>query len=212
MLQSQRSENPQGQGSAGGGSEAGQGAAGLGIPGLRVLRWSAVSFALVTPYRSAVRADGGRSRCWRFRVQHTARAACRAVLGLDPESGGSPVLTAAAIVALVVLLALGARAARDPQPRHADGASGRGGVLRVRHLPVDARRRPAERRADAPRPRASFRAAHAEAVSATCRPVSASLTDRVLPNLFPTADEEVFTATVEQSVGVDRPRPCGWRR
>lgn len=33
----------------------------------------------------------------------------------------------------------------------------------------------------------------------------ASLTDRVLPHLFPTADEEVFTATVEQSVGVDRP-------
>ena len=33
----------------------------------------------------------------------------------------------------------------------------------------------------------------------------ATLTDRVLPNLFPTADEEVFTATVEQSVGVDRP-------
>ena len=33
MLQSQRSENPQGQGSTGGGSEAGQGAAGLGIPG-----------------------------------------------------------------------------------------------------------------------------------------------------------------------------------
>ena len=32
----------------------------------------------------------------------------------------------------------------------------------------------------------------------------ASLTDRVLPHLFPTA-EEVFTATVEQSVGVDRP-------
>ena len=33
----------------------------------------------------------------------------------------------------------------------------------------------------------------------------ASLTDRVLPHLFPTADEEVFTAAVEQSVGVDRP-------
>ena len=27
----------------------------------------------------------------------------------------------------------------------------------------------------------------------------------MLPNLFPTIDEEVFTATVEQSVGVDRP-------
>jgi hypothetical protein len=35
----------------------------------------------------------------------------------------------------------------------------------------------------------------------------ANLTDRVLPNLFPTSDDEVFTATVEQSVGVDRPPP-----
>lgn len=33
MLQSQRSENPQGKGSVGGGSEAGSGAAGLGPPG-----------------------------------------------------------------------------------------------------------------------------------------------------------------------------------
>jgi hypothetical protein len=33
MLQSQRSENPQGQGSSGGGSESGSGAAGLGPPG-----------------------------------------------------------------------------------------------------------------------------------------------------------------------------------
>lgn len=33
MLQTQKSENPQGQGNPGGGSEAGSGAAGLGIPG-----------------------------------------------------------------------------------------------------------------------------------------------------------------------------------
>jgi hypothetical protein len=35
----------------------------------------------------------------------------------------------------------------------------------------------------------------------------ASLTDRVLPHLFPSANEDVFRATIEQSVGIDRPPP-----
>ena len=35
----------------------------------------------------------------------------------------------------------------------------------------------------------------------------ASLTDRVLPHLFPSADEEVFQATLERSVGIERPPP-----
>jgi hypothetical protein len=40
----------------------------------------------------------------------------------------------------------------------------------------------------------------------------ATLTDRVLPNLFPTADEEVFTATVERAVAVNSPPPRGYER
>ena len=35
----------------------------------------------------------------------------------------------------------------------------------------------------------------------------ASLTDRVLPHLFPSANEDVFRATIDQSIGVDRPPP-----
>lgn len=35
----------------------------------------------------------------------------------------------------------------------------------------------------------------------------ASLTDRVLPHVFPTADQEVFAATLERSVGIERPPP-----
>ena len=34
-----------------------------------------------------------------------------------------------------------------------------------------------------------------------------SLTDRVLPHLFPSADEDVFRATIEQSIWIDRPPP-----
>lgn len=35
----------------------------------------------------------------------------------------------------------------------------------------------------------------------------ASLTDRVLPHLFPTLDEDVFAATLEKSIGIERPPP-----
>lgn len=35
-----------------------------------------------------------------------------------------------------------------------------------------------------------------------------SLTDRVLPHLFPTADEAVFRSTLEKSIGIERPPPA----
>jgi hypothetical protein len=40
----------------------------------------------------------------------------------------------------------------------------------------------------------------------------ATLTDRVLPHLFPTADDEVFTATLEQALTINRPPPRGYQR
>ena len=36
-----------------------------------------------------------------------------------------------------------------------------------------------------------------------------TMTDRVLPDLFPTADDQVFTATLDESVGIDRPPAKG---
>ncbi len=38
----------------------------------------------------------------------------------------------------------------------------------------------------------------------------ATMTDRVLPDLFPTADSQVFTATLDESVGINRPPPKGY--
>ena len=35
-----------------------------------------------------------------------------------------------------------------------------------------------------------------------------SLTDRVLPHLFPTIDENVFVSTVEKAIGIERPPPA----
>jgi hypothetical protein len=40
----------------------------------------------------------------------------------------------------------------------------------------------------------------------------ATMTDRILPELFPTPNEDVFTATVEQSVGIETPPPRGSER
>jgi hypothetical protein len=37
----------------------------------------------------------------------------------------------------------------------------------------------------------------------------ASFTDRVLPHLFPSPDDDVFTATLTKSLGIDRPPPHG---
>jgi hypothetical protein len=37
----------------------------------------------------------------------------------------------------------------------------------------------------------------------------ASFTDRVLPHLFPSIDEDVFVATLRRSIGIDRPPPQG---
>jgi hypothetical protein len=50
----------------------------------------------------------------------------------------------------------------------------------------------------------------AEALRATLPDVRvgvASLTNRVLPHLFPSADQDVFRATLEKSVGIERPAP-----
>jgi hypothetical protein len=50
----------------------------------------------------------------------------------------------------------------------------------------------------------------AEALRATLPDVKvgvASLTNRVLPHLFPSPDQDVFRATLEKSVGVERPAP-----
>ncbi|MBA3842537.1 MAG: VWA domain-containing protein [Actinobacteria bacterium] len=37
----------------------------------------------------------------------------------------------------------------------------------------------------------------------------ATMTDRVLPNVFPTGSEQLFTAALEQTIGIDRPPPKG---
>jgi hypothetical protein len=61
---------------------------------------------------------------------------------------------------------------------------------------------------------AQTRLARAKAAATTLRasladvPVGiASITDRVLPHLFPSSDQEVFEATLERSLGIEQPPP-----
>jgi hypothetical protein len=65
-------------------------------------------------------------------------------------------------------------------------------------------------------PRAPLRYARAAAAAMRFRsafpdvPVGiVSFTDRVLPHLFPSADDDVFVATLRRSIGIDRPPPRG---
>ena len=65
-------------------------------------------------------------------------------------------------------------------------------------------------------PRSQIRYARATAAALRFRaafddvPVGiASFTDRVLPHLFPSPDEDVFAATLGRSLGIDRPPPQG---
>jgi hypothetical protein len=40
----------------------------------------------------------------------------------------------------------------------------------------------------------------------------ATMTDRLLPHLFPTPDLEVFAATAERTIAIDQPPPVNWNR
>lgn len=71
----------------------------------------------------------------------------------------------------------------------------------------------------APDARSATRIARARAHATELRAVVpelklgvASLTDRVLPHLFPTLDEEVYAATLTHSIGVERPPPSRRRQ
>ena len=55
--------------------------------------------------------------------------------------------------------------------------------------------------------RAKTAAAELRSSLADVRVGIASLTDRVLPHLFPTANEDVFAATLQRSVAIERPPP-----
>jgi hypothetical protein len=141
-----------------------------------------------------------------FLAETRVRAA-RRLLGLARPTGGSSRTTILALVTVPVLLGL---AAAQPALRSSDAARVRTDAEALFVLDTS------RSMAAAARPGAPTRLSRAQAAAVRIRSAIpavpagvGTLTDRVLPNLFPTADPAPFDATVERAVGIERPPAQG---
>lgn len=128
-------------------------------------------------------------------------------VGLPPASARRLVVSALAVLAASGLLGLAAA-----QPLLERTATRRVRADAEAYVVVDVSRSMLARRS----PGSPSRIERAKAAASRLRsslphvPVGiASLTDRVLPHLFPSADEAVFQATLERAIAIERPPPRG---
>lgn len=139
---------------------------------------------------------------------HTTRrrsARIEATLGLDAPRPSSFGLDAVLVLTVAGLLAL---AAAQPVVSATASTKGRSGA--EVYVVVDITRSMLARRA----PREPTRLERAKRIAALLRAGVpdvrmgvASLTDRVLPHLFPTLSTNAFTATVDRAIDIERPPP-----
>jgi hypothetical protein len=139
--------------------------------------------------------------------ERRARRARRA-LGLEAPPGRSQALTAAALALVPILLGL---ALSQPVLQSTQTVRERSDA-QVFYLFDTSESMRASSGAHSP-----TRLAHALTMAAqihlALRDVPsgiATMTDRVVPNIFPTSSEQVFTATLTQTVGINRPPPKGF--
>jgi hypothetical protein len=139
-------------------------------------------------------------------IQGERRAGrARSRLGLRPPG---PLPRVAATVALCLIAALVALAASRPVVRDSQARYVRTDAEAI--FAVDISRSMLAAASPAGPTRLDRAKAAAKTIRAAIPDVPAGLasfTDRALPNLFPTSDEGAFSATVDRSVGVDRPPP-----
>lgn len=134
----------------------------------------------------------------------------RRVLGLAPPARARRTAVLVCVAALPALLGLGAM-----QPivdRSADRVTRTDAEI---FFVIDTSRSMVA--SETPSSRTRIQRARAAAMTVRARlgdvPAGvASMTDRLLPHLFPTSDGEVFNATVERVVGIERPAPVNWNR
>jgi hypothetical protein len=160
-----------------------------------------VSISFVTPLGALVALVGLVPLGVLVAGRRRLRALC-ARLGLRPPSERGLVPT---LVALIVLVALLALAAAQPVATRRTTAKGRADAEAFFVFDVS-------RSMGARMPGSPSRLAHAKADAKRLRadlavlPVGvASLTDRLLPHLFPSVSMNAFNATLDGSLGVDRP-------
>lgn len=134
----------------------------------------------------------------------------RGVLGLGPPPRTASVLLAGSLAAAGALV--GAAAA---QPILERGAMRHERIDVNAYVVIDSTRSmlaASDRRSATRIARAREAAVELRAAVPELKVGVASLTDRVLPHLFPTLDEDVYGATVRQSIGIERPPPSERKR
>jgi von Willebrand factor type A domain len=160
--------------------------------------------SLLTPIAAAVGLVGVIVVWMRVRSARRARDVCR-TLGLPAAPRSRVALDLAPIVALTVIVAL---AAAQPVVSRRAEKKGREGAEVIVVLDItrsmDARRAPSEpTRLD----RARAMAKELRFAVPEVRIGLASVTDRVLPHLFPTLGENAFAAVADRAIDIERPPP-----
>lgn len=165
---------------------------------------SDVSLTFLTPWAALVGLLGLLGVAAFLRGRRRA-AAVASSLGLPPAGRRTIVLDSALLGLIAVLVAL---AAAQPVVARSEHTSGREGteVLVV----VDVTRSMLARRAPGEPTRlerARVAAKRLRAAIPEIRVGVASLSDRVLPHLFPTLDRNTFSAVIDRAIGIERPPP-----
>jgi hypothetical protein len=134
----------------------------------------------------------------------------RAVLRLDPPARTQRGMLVASVIAVPALLGLGAmQPVVDRSTEHVTRTDAE--IFFV----IDVSRSMVASRTPTSRTRLERARSGALQIRSRLGQVPAgiaTMTDRLLPHLFPTPDSEVFSATLERSVGIDQPPPVNWNR
>jgi len=163
-----------------------------------------VSLSFLSPYAAVAGLVGGLALL-ALRAARRRAARVESSLRLDPPPRSTVFLDLGLIVALALLLALAAA-----QPVVSATASTKGRDAAEMIVVVDITRSMLARRA----PTEPTRLERAQQVGKELRAGLpdvrvgvASLTDRILPHLFPTLSANAFTATIDRAIGIERPPP-----
>ena len=163
-----------------------------------------MSLSFLSPYAAVAGLVGGLALV-ALRASRRRSAPVEATLGLVPPRRTSLLLEGGLIASVASLLAL---AAAQPVVSATASTNGREGAEVI--VVFDITRSMLARRA----PTEPTRLERAQQIAAVLRAgvpdvrvgVS-SVTDRVLPHLFPTLSGNAFTATVDRAIGIERPPP-----
>jgi von Willebrand factor type A domain len=163
-----------------------------------------VSLSFLSPYAAVAGLVGGLALV-ALRAARRRSARVESALGLAPPQRSSLLLDAGLIAAVAVLLAL---AAAQPVVSATAATKGREGAEVI--VVVDITRSMSARRAPTEPTRLERAQRIAKELRAGVPDVRvgvASLTDRILPHLFPTLSANAFVATIDRAIGIQRPPP-----